>query len=1200
MAAAPSGTKTNRVGKYSLHETLGEGAFGKVKLGIDTTTGSEYAIKIMEKTHIEAHGLTLQVRREIAVMKAMRHPNIVNLHEVLNSSKKLYMVMDLVTGGELFDAVAAEGRLGEAKARSYFQQLVDGALYCHSRRVYHRDLKPENLLLSGNKKYLKITDFGLASIKAVNAKSELLHTVMGSPHYIAPEVITSAKDGYDGSKVDAWACGIILYGMLAGALPFDGDGTRALYKAIVHDSVEYPKHFSYDVIKLLRAILHKDPAKRAGLDEVRTYNWFKVDYEPLNDHLEPEDAKRERPRGASSSSSSLLSGGEREAGDRKKRSKAGARKNKKRSSSLQRKGDCSGSIGSAGSSGTLGSVVTSDQAKTGSQAPPSNLPRGTTPNAALPVRTGSKSLSEVTVPSLAVTQLSQLRNTSQPSSVKTEQFDSNIGSSPEAKTKEIVPPLAHVPSGERMTIGGERPTHTAARSSARMSATAASRSSRPGSFSHKESGAPTSPSSSFSSSASTGKQQRSRAGLSIKDMRARMSMRQSQGSTSFPKLPARKSSGLKLQGKNLPSIGRSGGLQNAISGNRGEKDLNEPIVPIVEAADVLEIFPASPRLQKTVASPSKNLESEFGGTSPRPVIDGTLLTENSEIFQRTESNLSATTPRGSRNMELLRSSFVDRLGSISSGSQTQATGAAAMLSPSNGPEESLTSSNGRSMSRHMDVSPSVGSGNRPRSFIRTVSQSLGDIEKNHEDRGGKSKLGAGPSEGEYYRSHEIGEHVRLPSFDSRLSGSSSGGVFQPKAVPGPRATDVSGLSFRTLSKDSKFAFTPLHSTDIGSHSLQPPEHPYKNFAFTQSGIEAGFFNHLKEADGENTSKTPEEAKASHTNLPAENSAGKEVTMASIPSEAAETEDTLTSPMTPEKETAQLFGEAARSLSTNQSALAIDQNTNVSFLRKVGKKSSSRKISKNLTSILFKDATKDGLLSELVEAEVDEEEIISEQPVEDVTEVDDPVTEVTERDLKGGEVGTEDCKDRDPDDMEDVSVGNVDYWEDEEEYVEEEFASEEEEIEAEQEPSECGDEDEWTMGVPQAVLEDLYKQDHDNGYPPWYALDIDVFEDSHEDSCEQSGPDNRPASGTSLVLLAGVGGKSAADMSVSRKLESMLTKTPGAPLCISVRTEKVESAHETSSPSCGQRLAAPGVFCPSEKFMAVPYLKTHKLPAKQKT
>lgn len=190
------------------------------------------------------------------------------------------MVMDLVTGGELFDAVAQQGRLPEHLARSYFQQLVDGIHYCHSRRVYHRDLKPENLLLTADKKTIKITDFGLSSIKAENESSELLHTIMGSPHYIAPEIITSAEKGYDGSKVDVWASGIILFGMLAGHLPFDEPGTRALYKAIVHHPVKYPPHFSYDCVKLLRAMLQKDPSRRPDMEEVKTFQWFKVNYEP--------------------------------------------------------------------------------------------------------------------------------------------------------------------------------------------------------------------------------------------------------------------------------------------------------------------------------------------------------------------------------------------------------------------------------------------------------------------------------------------------------------------------------------------------------------------------------------------------------------------------------------------------------------------------------------------------------------------------------------------------------------------------------------------------------------------------------------------------------------------------------------------------------------------------------------------------------
>lgn len=190
------------------------------------------------------------------------------------------MVMDLVTGGELFDAVAEAGKLPEIRARLYFQQLVDGIHYCHSRRVYHRDLKPENLLLTSDKLTIKITDFGLSSIKESNAASELLHTIMGSPHYIAPEIITSAAEGYDGAKVDVWASGIILFGMLAGFLPFDEPQMSELYHSIVRKQITYPPNFSYDVVKLLRAMLQKEPHKRPTMEQIKQFAWFRVNYKP--------------------------------------------------------------------------------------------------------------------------------------------------------------------------------------------------------------------------------------------------------------------------------------------------------------------------------------------------------------------------------------------------------------------------------------------------------------------------------------------------------------------------------------------------------------------------------------------------------------------------------------------------------------------------------------------------------------------------------------------------------------------------------------------------------------------------------------------------------------------------------------------------------------------------------------------------------
>lgn len=169
-AAAPPGTPTTHVGKYTLYETIGEGAFGKVKIGVNKETGKHVAVKIMDKKEIREQDLSAQVRREIYIMRSLTHKHIVRMNEVLTSTTKLYIVMELVTGGELFDRLYKHGRVDEALARRYFQQLVDGVDFCHKSGVAHRDLKPENLLLDeeGN---IKLTDFGFSSMKSVFSTS---------------------------------------------------------------------------------------------------------------------------------------------------------------------------------------------------------------------------------------------------------------------------------------------------------------------------------------------------------------------------------------------------------------------------------------------------------------------------------------------------------------------------------------------------------------------------------------------------------------------------------------------------------------------------------------------------------------------------------------------------------------------------------------------------------------------------------------------------------------------------------------------------------------------------------------------------------------------------------------------------------------------------------------------------------------------
>ena len=237
------------VGNYSVSRTLGEGTFGKVKLATHMKTGQNVAIKILDKKKIQKQKMGDQIKKEISIMKKMKFKYIVDLKEVLASQTKIFIVLELITGGELFDRIVAAGKFEEAQARKYFQQLVDGIAYCHSLDICHRDLKPENLLLDkqGN---LKISDFGLSSLQREEAGENVLHTPCGTPNYVAPEVL---KDqGYDGKAADIWSCGVILYVMLAGFLPFDDPNTATLFRKIQSAEFAIPAWFSPGAAKIIK------------------------------------------------------------------------------------------------------------------------------------------------------------------------------------------------------------------------------------------------------------------------------------------------------------------------------------------------------------------------------------------------------------------------------------------------------------------------------------------------------------------------------------------------------------------------------------------------------------------------------------------------------------------------------------------------------------------------------------------------------------------------------------------------------------------------------------------------------------------------------------------------------------------------------------------------------------------------------------
>ncbi|XP_057512366.1 CBL-interacting protein kinase 18-like [Actinidia eriantha] len=257
--------------RYELGRLLGQGTFAKVYYARNVQAGQSVAIKVIDKEKILRVGLIDQIKREISIMRLVRHPNIVQIFEVMATKTKIYFVMEYAKGGELFNKVA-KGKLKEEVARKYFQQLINAVDFCHSRGVYHRDLKPENLLLDENEN-LKVSDFGLSALAESKHQDGLLHTTCGTPAYVAPEVIN--RRGYDGEKADVWSCGVILFVLLAGYLPFHDSNLMEMYRKIGKAEYKCPNWFPAEVRKLLLRILDPNPNTRISIAKIKETSWFK-------------------------------------------------------------------------------------------------------------------------------------------------------------------------------------------------------------------------------------------------------------------------------------------------------------------------------------------------------------------------------------------------------------------------------------------------------------------------------------------------------------------------------------------------------------------------------------------------------------------------------------------------------------------------------------------------------------------------------------------------------------------------------------------------------------------------------------------------------------------------------------------------------------------------------------------------------------
>lgn len=265
---------SKNIGKYIIQADLGEGTFGKVKVGIHSITGDTVAIKVLEKSKIMEVIDKTRVEREIKLLKVLRHKNIIHLYQVIQRSSTIYLIMEFAGGKDLFSYIQNKKRLTEQEACEIFQQLISAIEYLHKFKIAHRDIKPENIILESNDKKkinVKLIDFGLSN---VYKPGELLKTMCGSPCYAAPEIIIGSK--YKGEAVDVWSTGITLFNMVCGFMPFSDANTDVIYKKVIEGKYNIPQFLSEGVKDLIRHMLVVDADKRFRISEIKSHPWFGI------------------------------------------------------------------------------------------------------------------------------------------------------------------------------------------------------------------------------------------------------------------------------------------------------------------------------------------------------------------------------------------------------------------------------------------------------------------------------------------------------------------------------------------------------------------------------------------------------------------------------------------------------------------------------------------------------------------------------------------------------------------------------------------------------------------------------------------------------------------------------------------------------------------------------------------------------------